>query len=258
MTASCRGGARGASRPAATTRPAELLYAPPRRTTTPTRAPRTRARLLTRLAPRPHRELRGLPRRRAARREVVGVLAGFPLRDGDGLARRFVSLSFARCRRGAGRGRAAPARRRAAPPPPLDLVRRRAGGAEARRQGVATALLSEAERRRAARRLGRRARHRARQPRRRRSTTATGSSPRGRPAPTRAPRARSAGPGSSLLQGAAPVLLDDALERLGHARDLTLADASGKNGSASERAATASATGAARRGGARSARGRRT
>ena len=85
------------------------------------------------------------------RRRVVGVLAGFPSREGDRLARRFVRAdAAARCRRGAGRGtlrhlRAAgtlspaPAGRRAA-----TSTRSRSTPA-CRRRGVARALLAEAE-----------------------------------------------------------------------------------------------------------------
>jgi ribosomal protein S18 acetylase RimI-like enzyme len=82
--------------------------------------------------------------------EVIGVLAGFPAREGDRLARHFVSLTFARVPawRWPGLVRHLRAAGTVSPLPPLDAyyVDALATAPQARRRGVATALLSEAER----------------------------------------------------------------------------------------------------------------
>ena len=82
--------------------------------------------------------------------EVVGVLAGFPVRDGDRLARRFVALTFPRLplHRWPGLLRHLHASGRVAPRPPLGAwyVDALAVAGAAQRKGVATALLREAER----------------------------------------------------------------------------------------------------------------
>ena len=88
--------------------------------------------------------------------EVIGVLAGFPLRDSDSLAGRFVSLSLRRLppwrwARVAAHLRAAG---RLSPHPPRDAfyVDGLAVAEGARRRGVATALVQDAIRTAAARR----------------------------------------------------------------------------------------------------------
>jgi ribosomal protein S18 acetylase RimI-like enzyme len=88
--------------------------------------------------------------------DVVGVLAGFPLREADGLATRFVSLSLRRLPPWRWPGVAAHLRAagRLSPRPPRDAfyVDGLAVAEGARRLGVATALLDDATRTAAARR----------------------------------------------------------------------------------------------------------
>jgi ribosomal protein S18 acetylase RimI-like enzyme len=82
--------------------------------------------------------------------EVIGVLAAFPVTDGDRLARRFVSLTFPRLP--AWRWPALLRHLRAAgtvspsPPSAAYYVDALATAPQVRRRGVATALLGEAER----------------------------------------------------------------------------------------------------------------
>lgn len=82
--------------------------------------------------------------------ELVGVLATFPVRDGDRLARRFVALTFPRLPawRWPGVVRHLAASGTVAPRPPAGAlyVDALATAPSARRQGVARALLEEAER----------------------------------------------------------------------------------------------------------------
>jgi len=82
--------------------------------------------------------------------KVVGVLAGFPVRDGDGLARRFVTLTAPRLPpwRWPGLLRHLRASGRVAPHPPLGAwyVDALAVAGPARRRGIAQRLLREAER----------------------------------------------------------------------------------------------------------------
>lgn len=82
--------------------------------------------------------------------QVVGVLAGFPVREGDRLARRFVTLTAPRIPpwRWPGLVRHLRASGRVAPRPPLGAwyVDALAVSEGARRRGVATRLLGEAER----------------------------------------------------------------------------------------------------------------
>jgi len=81
--------------------------------------------------------------------EIVGVLAGFPVREGDRLARRFVALTFPRLPvwRWPGLLRHLHASGLMAPRPPLGAwyVDALAVSDGARRRGVATRLLAEAE-----------------------------------------------------------------------------------------------------------------
>jgi ribosomal protein S18 acetylase RimI-like enzyme len=93
---------------------------------------------------------------RAGDGEIVGVLAGFPLRDSNGLATRFVSLSLRRLP--PWRWPQVAAHLRAAgrlsphPPPDSFYVDALAVRETARRQGVATSLLDDAARTAVARR----------------------------------------------------------------------------------------------------------
>ena len=109
---------------------------------------------------RARRELRVLPRRDRRASELIGVVAGFPVRDGDRLSRRFIRLTLPRCRRGACPSTfRAPARRRRrrAASAAGRLLRRRARGRRTRyrRRGIAQRLLEDAEHAGRARRAAR-------------------------------------------------------------------------------------------------------
>ncbi len=108
-------------------------------------------RLLDRMWPQPgHTASFSVSQVAVADGEVLGVLAGFPLRQGGELANRFVALSVRRLPpwRWPGVARHLRAAGRVTPRPPVDAfyVDGLAVAARARRRGVATALLDEATR----------------------------------------------------------------------------------------------------------------
>ena len=112
--------------------------------------PRAR-RMVSAIYPRPeHTASHSISRVAISDGEVVGVLAGFPVRDGQRLARRFLTLTSRRMPpwRWPGLWRHLRAARGLAPSPPLGCwyVDALAVSEPARRRGVARALLDDAAR----------------------------------------------------------------------------------------------------------------